>query len=148
MYGYESWTIKKAECCRIDVFELWCCIRLSRVPWTARRSNQLILKEINSEYSLEGLTEAEVPVVWPPNGKSQLIGKDLDARKDSRQEEKGTREDEMVGWHHQFDGHELGQTLGDGEGQRSLECCSPCLEWWLYEWNVFINFRYCFIPNA
>ena len=116
MCRYESWTIKKAECCRIDVFELWCCIRLSRVPWTARRSNQLILKEINSEYSLEGLTEAEVPVVWPPNGKSQLIGKDLDARKDSRQEEKGTREDEMVGWHHQFNGHEFEQILGDSEG--------------------------------
>ena len=55
MYGCESWTIKKAEHQRIDAFELWCCIRLFRVPWTARRSNQLILKEISSEYSLEGL---------------------------------------------------------------------------------------------
>ena len=55
MYGYESWTIKKAECQRIDVFELWCWRRLLRVPWTARRSNQSILKEINSDYSLEGL---------------------------------------------------------------------------------------------
>ena len=53
MYGYESWTIKKAECWRIDAFELWCWRRLFRVPWTARRSNQSILKEINSEYSLE-----------------------------------------------------------------------------------------------
>ena len=87
-----------------------------RVPWTARRSNQLILKEINSEYSLEGLTEAEVPILWPPDGKNRLIGKDLDARKDSRQEEKGTREDEMVGWHHQFNGHEFEQILGDSEG--------------------------------
>ena len=55
MYGYESWTIKKAECSRIDAFELWCWRRLLRVPWTARRSNQSILKEISPEYSLEGL---------------------------------------------------------------------------------------------
>ena len=55
MYGYESWTIKKAECRRIDVFELWCWRRLLRVPWTARRPNQSILKEISPEYSLEGL---------------------------------------------------------------------------------------------
>ena len=55
MYGYESWTIKKAECRRIDAFELWCWRRVLRVPWTARRSNQSILKEIRPEYSLEGL---------------------------------------------------------------------------------------------
>ena len=55
MYGCESWTIKKAECRRIDAFELWCWTRLLRVPWTARRSNQSILKEISPEYSLEGL---------------------------------------------------------------------------------------------
>ena len=55
MYGYESWTIRKAEYCRIDAFELWCWRRLLRVPWTARRSNQSILKEISPEYSLEGL---------------------------------------------------------------------------------------------
>ena len=55
MYGFESWTTKKAECQRIDAFELWCWRRLLRVPWTARRSNQSILKEINPEYSLEGL---------------------------------------------------------------------------------------------
>ena len=55
MYGCESWTIKKAECRRIDAFELWCWKRPLRVPWTARRFNQSILKEINPEYSLEGL---------------------------------------------------------------------------------------------
>ena len=55
MYGYESWTIKRAECRRIDAFELWCWRRLLRVPWTARRSNQSTLKEISPEYSLEGL---------------------------------------------------------------------------------------------
>ena len=63
MYGCESWTVKEAECRRIDAFELWCWRRLLRVPWTARRSNQSILKEISPEYSLEG-------ILWPPHEKS------------------------------------------------------------------------------
>ena len=71
MYGCENWTIKKAEHRRIDAFELWCWRRLLRVSWTARRSNQSILKEISPEYSLEGLdAEAETPVVWPPDVKN------------------------------------------------------------------------------
>ena len=71
MCGCESWTIKKAEHQRIDAFELWCWRRLLRVPWTARRSNQSILKEINPDYSLEGLmVEAETPILWPPDVKS------------------------------------------------------------------------------
>ena len=71
MYGCESWTTKKAECRRIDAFELWCWRRLLRVPWTARRSNQSILKEISPECSLEGLmAEAEAPILWPPDVKS------------------------------------------------------------------------------
>ena len=71
MYGYESWTVKKAERRRIDAFELWCCRKLLRVPWTARRSNQSILKEISPEYSLEGLMlKAETPILWPPNAKN------------------------------------------------------------------------------
>ena len=69
--------------------------------------------------------EAESPILWPPDVKSWLIRKDRDSGKDWRQEEKGTTEDEMFGWHHWFNGHELGQTLGDGEGQGSLVCCSP-----------------------
>ena len=69
--------------------------------------------------------EAEAPILWPPNVRSQLFGKDPDAGKDCGQEEKGVTEDEMAGWHHQFNGHELGQPLGDGEGQGSLACCSP-----------------------
>ena len=73
MYGCESWTIKKAECRRIDAFELWCWRRLLRVPWTARGSNQSILKEIGPECSLEGLIEAETPILWPPDAKSLLI---------------------------------------------------------------------------
>ena len=69
--------------------------------------------------------EAEAPIHWSPDTKSQLIGKDSDAGKDWRQEEKGTTEDELVGWHHQLNGHEFEQTLGDGEGQGGLTCCSP-----------------------
>ena len=75
-----------------------------RIPWTARRSNQSLLKEINPEYSLEERkledAKAEAPILWPPNAKSQLIGKDPDAGKDRRPKEKGTTEHEMVGWHH------------------------------------------------
>ena len=81
MYGCESWTIKKAEHQRIDAFELWCWRRLLRVPWTARRSNQSILKEINPEYSLEGLMLKLKPILWSPNVKNLLIGKDTDAGK-------------------------------------------------------------------
>ena len=80
MYGYECWTIKKPECQGIDAFELWCWRRLLRVPWTARRSNQSILKEISPEYSLEGLMLKLQ--LWPPDVKSLLIGKDPDAGKD------------------------------------------------------------------
>ena len=70
-------------------------------------------------------TEAEVSILWPPDMKSQIIGKDPDAGKDWRQEEKGVTEDEMTGWHHQLNGHEFEQAPGDGEGQGSLVCCSP-----------------------
>ena len=70
-------------------------------------------------------TEAEAPVLWPPDSKSWLIGKDTDAGKDWRQEEKGTTEDEMVGWHHWLDGPEFEQLPGVGDGQGSLACCSP-----------------------
>ena len=69
--------------------------------------------------------EAEVPVLCPPDAKSRLFGKDPDAGKDWSQEEKGMTKDEMVGWHHQFNGHEFEQTSRDGEGQKSLVCCSP-----------------------
>ena len=78
MYGCESWTIRKAECQRIDAFELWCWRRLLRVPWAARRSKQSILKEISPEYSLEGL----MLKLWPLDSKSSLIGKDPDAGED------------------------------------------------------------------
>ena len=69
--------------------------------------------------------EAETPILWPPDAKSWLIGKDPDAGKDWRWEEKGTTEDEMVGWHHRHDGHEFEQAPGVGDGQGGLVCCSP-----------------------
>ena len=122
--GCESWTIKKAKCQRIDAFELWCWRRLLRVPWTARGSNQSILKEISAEYSLEGLMlKLKLPILWPPDVKSWLIGKDPDAGKDWGQEEKGRTEDEMVGWHHRLNGHGFGWTPGVGDGQGGLMRC-------------------------
>ena len=71
-----------------------------RVPWTSRRSNQSILKEMNPELIGRTDAEAEAPILWPPETKSQLIGKDPDSEKDWRQDEKGMKEDEMVVWHH------------------------------------------------
>ena len=117
--------LEKAEHGRIDAFELWCWRRLLTVPWTARRSNQLILKELSPEYSLEGLMlKLKTPILWSCDMKSWLIGENLDAGKDRRWE-KGMTEDEMVGWHHWLDGHEFDRTPGDGKGQQSLACCSP-----------------------
>ena len=108
MYGCESWTVKKAESRRIDAFELWCWRRLLRVPWTARRSNQYILKEISPGCSLEGLMLKLKPVLWPPHANSWLIGKDPDAGRNWGKEEKGMTEYEKAGWHHWLDGHEFG----------------------------------------
>ena len=124
MYGCENWTIKKADGQRIDAFELMCWRRLLRIPWTARRSNQSILKKINPEYSLEGLM-LKLQIFWLPNAKNRFSGKDPDAGKDWRQEEKGTTEDKMVGWHHRLDGHEFEQAPRVGDGQGSLTCCTP-----------------------
>ena len=101
MYGCESWTVKKAESQRIDTFELWCWRKLLRVPWTARRSNQSILKETSPEISLEGMMlKLKLQYFWLPHVKSRLIGKDSDAGRDWGQEKKGMTEDEMAGWHH------------------------------------------------
>ena len=124
MYGCESWTVKKAERRRIDAFELWCWRRLLRVPWTARRSNQSILKGDQS-WVFIGRTnaEAETPILWPPHAKTWLIGKDSDAGRDWGQEEKGTTEDEMAGWHYWLNAHEFGWTPGVGDGQGGLVCC-------------------------
>ena len=100
VYGCENWTIKKAECLRIDAFELWCWRRLLRVPRAARRSNQSIIREVTLEYSLEGLLKLKLQYFGNPDAKNWLIGRDPDAGKDWRWEEKGMTEDEMVGWRH------------------------------------------------
>ena len=107
VYGCESWTIKKAECQRIGAFELWCWRRLLRVPWTRRRSNQSILKEISPGYSLEGMMlklklqySGHLMQRLDSLEKTLMLG-------EIGQEEKGTTEDEMAGWHHQLDGHEF-----------------------------------------
>ena len=100
MYGCESWTTKKAECWRIDAFELWCWRRLLWVSWTARRSNQSILKQISALCSLEGMVlRLKLQHFGPPHAKSWLIWKDPDAGRDWGQDEKGMAEDEMAGWH-------------------------------------------------
>ena len=112
IYGCENWTIKKVEHQRIDAFELWCWRRLLTVPWTARTTNRSILKEISPECSLEGLMLKL---------KFQYCGHLMQRR----QEEKGMTEDEMVGWHHQLNGHEFGQALRVGNGQGGMACCSP-----------------------
>ena len=125
MYGCESWTIKKAEHWRTDAFGLWCWRRLLRVPWTARRSNQSILKEMSWIFIGRMDVEAEAPILWPPDVKNWLTGKDPDAGKDWKHKGKRATEDEMVGWHHQLKGHEFEQTPGDSEGQGRLVCCSP-----------------------
>ena len=125
MYGCESWTIKKAECQKIEAFELWCWRRLLGVPWTAKRSKQSILKEISPEYSLEG---------WMMKLKLQYFSH-LMRRTDSLEKtligerlKAGERDDtgwDGCFWHHQLNGHEFEQASGVGDGQGSLACCSP-----------------------
>ena len=125
MCGCESWTIKKAECQRIYAFELWCWRRLLRVPWDCKEIQPFHPKG-NQSCVFIGRTdaEAETPIIWPPDAKGWLIGKDPDAGKDWEREEKGTTEDEMVGWHHRPDGHGFGWTPGVGDGQGGLACCN------------------------
>ena len=108
MYGCESWTVKKAKCRRIDVFELWCWRRLLRVPWTARRSNQSVLKEIRPGCSLEGLM-LKLKLQYSSHLRRRVDSLEkTDAGRDWGQEEKGTTEDEMAGSYHRLDAHEFG----------------------------------------
>ena len=124
MYRCKTWTIRKTEH-RIDVFKLWCWRRLLRVLWTAKSSNQSILKETNHKYSFERIILKLKLQYFGHLMQSQLIGKDPDAGKDWGQEEKGVIEDEIVGWYHGLNGHEFEQTPGDSEEQGSLEYFSP-----------------------
>ena len=123
MYGCESWIIKKADCQRIYAFELWCWRRLE---------SPLDFKEIQPVHSKgdqpwvwfgRNDAKAETLVLWPPHAKGWLIGKDSDAGRDWGQEEKGTTENEMAGWHHRLDGRESEWTPGVGDGQGGLAFC-------------------------
>ena len=124
LYGCGSWTVKKAERQRIDAFELWCWRRLLRVPWTARRSNQSILKEISPGISLEGMVLKL---------KLQYFGH-LMRRVDSSEKtlmlggiggrRRRGRQDEMAGRYHWLDGHEFEWTPGVGDGQGGLARCN------------------------
>ena len=113
----ESWALKN-----------WCFYtvvsrRLLKVSWTARRSNQFILKEISWDFFGRNDAKAKTPKLWTPHAKSWLIWKDSDAGRDWGQEEKGTTEGEMAGWRHWLDGYESEWTLGIGDGQGGLACC-------------------------
>ena len=135
MYGCESWTIKKAECQKIDA-KIW-TMMLEKTPESPldHKEIQPVHPKGDQSWVFFGRTdaEAEAPVLWPPDAKIWLIGKDPDAGKDWRQEEKGVTEDEMVGWHHQLNGHEFEQAPGVGDGQGSLE---PCRLWGCKESDI------------
>ena len=124
MYGCESWTVKKAEHWRMDAFELWYWRRLLRVPWTARRSNQSILKEISPGCALEGLMlKLKLQYFGHFMQRVDSLKKTLMLGGIGGQEEKGTTEDEMAGWYHRLNGHEFEWTSGVGDGQGLLDCC-------------------------
>ena len=125
LYGCESWTIKKAECWRTGAFQLWCWRRLLKFPWTARISNKSILDEINPEYSLERLMlklQYFGHLIGRINSLEMTI---MLGNTEHRRRREGGRVRWWNGWmHHWLNGHEVGRTLGDGEGQGSLVCCS------------------------
>ena len=144
MYGCESWTIKKAECQRIQC--LWTVVLEKTLE------SPLDYKEIkpvnpkgDQSWIFIGRTDAETeaPVLWPTDVENQLTGKDPGAGKDWRQKQKGMTEDEMVGWHHQLDGHESERAPRVGDGQGGLACCIPwsCKELDMTEW---LNWTRCF----
>ena len=126
MYRCGSWTIKKAEHQRLAAFELWCWRRLSGSPLDCKEIKPVNPKG-NKTWIFIGRTDSEVeaPVLWPSDAMSWLIGKDSDAEKDWRQEERGMPKEEMIGWHHWLNGRGFEQAPGDSEGQGSLACCSP-----------------------
>ena len=123
LWRCECWTIKKAERWRTDALKLWCWRRLES-SWDFQEI-KLANPKGNQPWIFIGRTDDRAPILWLLDAKSRLIGKDPDAGKDWGQEEKGTTEGEMVGWHHRLNGHEFEQAPGVGDGQGSLACCSP-----------------------
>ena len=124
MYGCESWTVKKAEHRRIEAFELWCWRRLLRVPGTARRSNQSMIKEISPGCSLEGLMlKLKLQYFGHLIQRANSLEKTLMLGEIEGRRRKGMTEDEMAGWHHQLEGHGFGWTPGVGDRQGGLACC-------------------------
>ena len=123
MYGCESWTIKKAEPWIIDAFGLWCWKKILESPLDSKEI-QPVNPKGNQPWICIGRTDAEAPIFWPPDTKSQLFGKDPGAGKDWRQKEEKVTEDEMIVWYYWLNGHEFEQAPGVGDGQGGLECCS------------------------
>ena len=139
---------KGAECCRIDAFKLWCWRRLLRVPWKERRWNQSVLKEINPEYSLEGLM-LKLQYFGHLIKRADSVEKTLMLGKTDGKR-RGMTEDEMVGWYHQLYGDEFEQAPGVGDGQGSLEGCSPWghKELDMTEWLNWTELMYIFNHKA
>ena len=124
-YGCESWTIKRAEHQRTDALN--CGVGEDSWESLGCKEIQPVHRKGNQSWIFIGRTDAkaETPILWPPDAKNWFIWKDPGARKGWRWEEKGMTEDEMVGWYHRLNGHEFEWTLGVGDGQGSLACCSP-----------------------
>ena len=124
---YKESIVQKNWCFWIVVFE-----KTLESTWECKEI-QPVNPKGNQSWLFTGRTDAETPILWPPDGKTWLTGKDRNGGKDWRQEEKGMTEDEMVGWHYQLNGHEFEQALGVGDGQGDLACCSP---WGHKEWDM------------
>ena len=123
MYGYESWTVQKAEHQRIDAFELWCWKTLES-PLDCKEI-QSVHRKGDQAWVFTGRTDAkaETPILWPPHTQSWLIGKDPRCQERLKGGGEGDDKDEMVVWHHRLDGHESEWTPGVGDGQGGLACC-------------------------
>ena len=140
MYGCESWTIKKAEHRRNDVFGTLVLEKTLESSLDCK-DIQPVHPKGDQSWVFNGRTdvEAETPILWPPHAKSWLIWKDPDAGKDWGQEEKGTIEDKMVGWYHRLNGHGFRWTLGVGDGQVGLACCSSWGRSVGHDWATELN---------
>ena len=136
MCGCESWTIKKAWVLKNGCFWTVMLEKTLESPLDCKEI-QPVHPEGDQSWIVIGRTDAETPILWPPDEKNWLIGKDPDAGKDWKWEEKGTTEEEMVGWHHQLNGREFEQAPGVGGGQRSLACCYVVekSQTWLSDWT-------------